>query len=123
MFGFIFSEPKAVRAAKGGIRMAETATDGKIQSLINRRERQILVHSYIYYEKDTNLISDDQWSAWAFELAELRDKYPKEFNKSPYAWVFDDFDPSSGYYLEHAYIRPEIVSRAEYLLKVCRKAG
>lgn len=36
----------------------------------------MLVHSYIYYELDTNIVSDHQWSEWATELANLQNKYP-----------------------------------------------
>ena len=34
----------------------------KISELINRRRRQILVHSIIYYKMDKNLIADNAWS-------------------------------------------------------------
>ena len=43
----------------------------EILELITRRERQILVHSYIYYELNTNLISDATFDEWAKELAQL----------------------------------------------------
>ena len=47
-----------------------------IVSLIERRRRQLLVHSYIYYELNDSIISDDTWSKWAVELEELQRKYP-----------------------------------------------
>lgn len=88
-----------------------------ILSLINRREAQLLVHSYLYYELDKSLISDDTWTKWAFELYDLIRTYPEEFEKSRYAWIFEeDFDPSSGYYLN--YRQPEIMSKAHYLLRI-----
>ena len=43
-----------------------------IAELLNRRRRQILVHSIIYYKMNDNLISDSTWSAWATELEELQ---------------------------------------------------
>ena len=46
-----------------------------VAELLNRRRRQILVHSIIYYKMDDNLISDSAWSAWATELEELQKKY------------------------------------------------
>ena len=33
-----------------------------IAELLNRRRRQILVHSVIYYKMNDNLISDSTWS-------------------------------------------------------------
>ena len=64
-----------------------------VAELLNRRRRQILVHSIIYYKMDDNLISDSTWSAWATELEELQKKYPDIAAKVPYAEEFKDFLP------------------------------
>lgn len=68
-----------------------------IGELINRRRRQILVHSIIYYRYNNSLISDAQWSKWAMELDELQKAYPDIASKQPYDDEFKNFDPSSGY--------------------------
>lgn len=34
----------------------------QLKELIERRQRQILVHSIIYYKYDQNIISDYTWS-------------------------------------------------------------
>lgn len=68
----------------------------EIAELINRRRRQILVHSVIYYKLNDNIISDSTWSKWAVELAALQEKYPKIAASVPYAKEFEDFDPSTG---------------------------
>lgn len=93
-------------------------TDKELLSLINRRERQLLVHSYIYYELNDNIISDSTWSKWAFELVDLREKYPDIFTLSVYAPYFLQFDGSTGYDLYSGYTRPEIISKALYLLRI-----
>lgn len=93
----------------------------KILELINRRENQILVHSYIYYQCNESLISDDQWTAWAKELCELRDTYPDVYERSDYSLTFDKFEYSTGYDLYGAYTRPEIVRRAVYLLEASKR--
>lgn len=67
-----------------------------IAELLNRRRRQILVHSVIYYKMNNNLISDSTWSAWATELEELQAKYPEIAAKVPYAKEFEGFDHSTG---------------------------
>ena len=67
-----------------------------IAELLNRRRRQILVHSIIYYKMNDNLISDSTWSAWATELEELQAEYPEIASKVPYAREFKDFDHSTG---------------------------
>ena len=56
----------------------------------------MLVHSYIYYELNENIVSDAQWSKWAVELAELQKKYPKESAEVEYYEDFKDWDGSSG---------------------------
>lgn len=93
----------------------------KILSLINRREHQLLVHSYIYYELDDSIIPDDQWSKWGFELGELRNKHPDIYERSEYADAFRNFDGSTGFDLYSVYMRPEIINKALYLLKLNKK--
>ena len=40
----------------------------QILAKINQRERQILVHAYLYYKNNQNLISDDKYDKWSFEI-------------------------------------------------------
>lgn len=74
-------------------------TENEIAELINRRRRQLLVHSVIYYEMNDNLVSDHTWSQWAVELVELQKAYPDIAARCPYAGAFSNFDPSTGYNL------------------------
>ena len=39
---------------------------------INQRERQIMVHSYLYYERDTSIITDSTFDKWMRELVDLK---------------------------------------------------
>ena len=87
-----------------------------ISALIKRRRRQILVHSFIYYELNQNLISDTQWSEWATELENLQSKYPDIADKTEYADIFQGFDHSTGANLKSAYEQDSIVSIAFRLL-------
>ena len=50
--------------------------------LINRRERQILVHSCLYYQFNENLIQDHVYDAWSKELVELIQTHKEEFKRS-----------------------------------------
>jgi hypothetical protein len=88
-----------------------------ITSLINRRRRQILVHSVIYYEFNENLISDSTWSKWAAELDELHKKYPEIARGCFMADAFSDFDPSSGFNLPLN--DSWAVNKAKQLLNIC----
>ena len=47
-----------------------------IKELIKRRRLQMLVHSAIYYDMDTQIITDDQWQRWADELQKLQENNP-----------------------------------------------
>lgn len=70
-----------------------------IFTLINRRRRQILVHSVLYYKMNETLIDDSTWAKWALELEELQEKYPEIAKKVPYHKEFQSFEHSSGYNL------------------------
>ena len=71
----------------------------KIAEKIQQRRLQMLVHSYIYYRMDDNIVTDHQWSAWAVELAELQNKYPNIEKQVPFRKGFEDWDGSSGAFL------------------------
>ena len=71
-----------------------------ISEKIKQRRRQILVHSYIYYERDTNIVSDAKWAEWAKELEQLQKDYPEESKYVEYYDDFKDWDGSSGAYLK-----------------------
>lgn len=60
----------------------------KVQTVsekIKQRRTQMMVHSYLYYTMDANVIDDDTWQRWADELVELQKRkatigfYDEEF--------------------------------------------
>ena len=89
-------------------------TTEEIAALIDRRRRQIIVHSVIYYKMDDNIISDSQWSEWAKELDELQRQYPEIAMTCVFAKDFRDFDPSTGYNLPLD--DPWAINKAHHLL-------
>lgn len=89
-------------------------TNEQIAELINRRRHQMLVHSYIYYELDTNIIDDATWSKWAMELKDLQEKYPDIAKQVKYSDEFADWDGSTGAFLD--YMKPNIMKTADILL-------
>ena len=91
----------------------------QIAELIKRRRLQLLIHSCIYYEYNTNLVSDNQWVTWAIELEELQVKYPKIAEQVIWADAFKDFDHSTGYNLptrDHW-----VMSRAKWMMECSEK--
>lgn len=93
--------------------LEELNTRGSIP-YINKRERQLLVHSYIYYHANNNIIGDHLFDEWSKDLAGITVEFPENFSKSVYASDFKGFDGSSGAYLP--YTMPDIARRAEWLI-------
>lgn len=77
-------------------------SDMKIKDRISYLERWILVHSFIYYELNDNVISDKQFDKNARLLASKIEKYgSKKIASTEYGYVFYDFDGSTGFDLIH----------------------
>lgn len=87
----------------------------EVRSLITRRRRQILLHSYIYYELNDNLIDDTTWSKWALDLEHLQYIFPEESASALYSEEFKGFDHSTGAWLD--YFKSEIIDVANLLIK------
>ena len=88
--------------------------DANILSKINRRQRQILVHSCLYYQFNENLIQDHVYDAWSKELAELIQGNKDKFRGSVYYTAFKGYDGCSGFDLPFS--DPRVVGVAESLL-------
>ena len=89
-----------------------------ILSKINQRERQIMVHSYLYYVLSENIIDDFTYDKFARELAQLIRYYPEEHKQSVYYKYFKEFGQDgcySGYYLPKDL--PETINSAFRLLR------
>ena len=59
--------------------------------------RFIIVHSIIYYEYDSNVISDKTYDEYAYYLAKLIKENPEEFKKCHYRDIVYDFDGTTGF--------------------------
>lgn len=96
--------------------MSTDRSNTGVKSLINRRRRQILVHSIIYYRFNDNIIDDDTWARWALELERLQCEYPELADQCVYSEAFRDFDHSTGQNLP---LDDEWgQSKARYLLRI-----
>ena len=93
--------------------------DEEVKELIIRRRKQILVHSYIYYELNESLIDDYTWSEWAKELYDLQTHYPEESKNTFLYEEFKDFDYSTGAGLD--YFKPWVISKAKMLLDYVKR--
>ena len=64
-------------------------------------QRVILIHSYLYYEKDNPVWSDRQFDEASKQLEELQyehDRNAIRYN-TQYGYAFYDFDGSTGFHL------------------------
>lgn len=93
-----------------------SGTDYDIAEKIQRRRLQMLVHSYLYYSEDMNLIDDHTFDAWGAELAKLQEQYPDIANQVPWADAFVGWDGSTGAFLP--YKDPQVVNIANRLIGV-----
>lgn len=74
-----------------------TGKELEIAELIQQRRFQILIHSCIYYQFNSNLISDKKFDSWARELAQLQLDYPEIAKQVLYAEEFYSFDGTTGF--------------------------
>ena len=84
-----------------------------ILTKIHQRRLQILVHSYIYYELNDNIVSDSKWAQWAKELVDLQANYPQESCAEIYFEQFKNFDGSTGAFFVY---NSNIINTALHLL-------
>lgn len=68
----------------------------QVQSKIRQRRSQMLVHSYIYYVLDDNIVSDDDWQRWANELRDLQNQYPEYCKINFFDKEFSDWNGDTG---------------------------
>lgn len=72
----------------------------------------ILLHSYLYYEKNVNIISDAKWSEIAHDLAKMQIDYPNESKTVKFYKMFKDWKGDSGANLQYD---EAIISKAYHL--------
>ena len=92
----------------------------QIKSEMLRRRKQILVHSCLYYQYNTNLIEDWQYDKIARRLAELQIAHPDISNNLGYHDKdfkgFGEDHCYSGFNLPRS--SPEVVATAERLIYI-----
>ncbi len=81
-----------------------------IKEKIRQRRSQMLVHSYIYYEKDDCIVDDFQWQEWANELRDLQNNNPNECNIGFYDKEFEGWTGAGGSHLPLQ--DPKVIAKA-----------
>lgn len=65
--------------------------------ILERKQRQLIVHSFIYYHLNDNIWPDSKWDKTAKEVLAIIDKSTAK--QSKFYEVFKNFDGSTGYNL------------------------
>lgn len=87
------------------------------KDIAHQRMQQVLVHSCIYYDYNTNIVPDWQYDNWGNELIDIITKHPNVIQELPYGYMFSTYTTCcSGYDLPFRH--PLIRSKAERLLKL-----
>lgn len=72
---------------------------GKEKRTILDKMSHVIVHSYIYYVLNSNVISDSRFDTLSKEVATLIKEYPESASEHRDYKLFKDFDGSTGYSL------------------------
>lgn len=67
------------------------------EKLLHRR-KQVLVHSYIYYELGQSIVEDALWDKWAREVVQLQTDYPDIALRVDHHNQFIGFDATTGFH-------------------------
>ncbi len=92
--------------------------DFTIQDRIELLERSILVHSYIYYELNENVLADYKYDRNTRQLLSLKKAHPDVFEKSRYYKYFTDFESGTGFDL-----MSKVRKDAKLYFKIARDAA
>lgn len=68
-----------------------------LKAKLSTMQRFIIVHSILYYMKDTSVISDKEFDDVARELVKLKKQNPEEYKKTDYFYCMKDFDGTTGF--------------------------
>lgn len=73
-----------------------------IAAKIKQRRYQILVHSYLYYQRMASIVEDATFDRWARELVQLQHDFPDIAATVEFAKDFKGFDATTGFDLPYA---------------------
>lgn len=70
-----------------------------IEDRISFLQRKVLIHSYLYYEQNRNILQDFQFDKLCKELVQYQNKVTKQAlkQKTDYGYVFCGFDGTTGF--------------------------
>jgi hypothetical protein len=96
--------PKAMPPRRPIPKRAPTAVvqvvdESAILAKINQRQRQIILHSVLYYKMDISLVLDETFDKWSRELVKLQADHIELTKTSVFYNDMKDFDGTTGFHL------------------------
>lgn len=79
--------------------MKQFPDDWSMLEKINYLQKMILVNSALYYKYNTTALSDFAYDEISKQLVKYMEEYPISKRISTYAYVFDDYDGTTGFHL------------------------
>lgn len=110
------SRPNSTKVNTDTLLRNQESPDNYIYCKIQQRRLQMLVHSCLYYEFNTSLITDSQFDSWARELVTLQLENPDISEQVKWAEEFKDWDGTTGFHLPLR--EPWVVDKAYHLLEM-----
>lgn len=80
--------------------LSNQVTNPDTPGLVKRYRAQMLIHSYLYYVRDSSIISDHEFDRRAKRLVELQSEMG-DVNIGFYDELFVDWTGASGYHLKY----------------------
>lgn len=68
-----------------------------MESKISSLRRQVIVHSILYYEMDSPVISDERFDTLGRKLVEMCNKHQEAAAHADYFYCMHDFDGNTGF--------------------------
>ena len=91
-----------------------------IKQKIELLQRWILVHSYLYYELNDNVVDDKTYDNNAQQLMRYKKKYKADYNNSRYYNIFYDYDGSTGMHLVDR-LDGELIEKIKFDIRFLKK--
>lgn len=97
-----------------------------VTAKISAIQRYIIIHSILYYVKDTSVISDKEFDKVARDLVKYKRLQKEAYKKSDYFYCMKDFDGTTGFDLYDRLTKSDKVylsKIADYILFLRRENG
>lgn len=88
----------------------------EIRDRITQRRHQIMLHSCLYYQFNTNIVDDHTYDRWAMELGKLHEDYPTEAKAADMAKEFEGFTTETASGFDLPYHHPHTVRKAAWII-------